>query len=205
LQLGEENNIRVSPSLIENAFRAELAGDEGKAFNVLKSIEQEVQKGRDMQAEEEKENVTLADGSQISRGKKSGTLYRNGVPVSQGAINTGTYNKVVESITDLFTVAKLSGYTLEISKLYRDISEKKHTCHLHIDLSKDNEKHFIRLYVKSNELVKMFYVGKEKVEWYSHFEDFLGATVEDDRGKITIHAVYIDHMVSLFYLIKGYI
>jgi hypothetical protein len=52
-----------------------------------------------MQAEEEKENVTLADGSQISRGKKSGTLYRNGVPVSQGAINTGTYNKVVESIT----------------------------------------------------------------------------------------------------------
>ena len=99
LQLGEENNIRVSPSLIENAFRAELAGDEGKAFNVLKSIEQEVQKGRDMQAEEEKENVTLADGSQISRGKKSGTLYRNGVPVSQGAINTGTYNKIVESIT----------------------------------------------------------------------------------------------------------
>ena len=99
LQLGEENNIRVSPSLIENAFRAELAGDEGKAFNVLKSIEQEVQKGRDMQADEEKENVTLADGSQISRGKKSGTLYRNGVPVSQGAINTGTYNKVVESIT----------------------------------------------------------------------------------------------------------
>ena len=119
--------------------------------------------------------------------------------------NVKVQEKVVESITDLFTVAKLSGYTLEISKLYRDISEKKHTCHLHIDLSKDNEKHFIRLYVKSNELVKMFYVGKEKVEWYSHFEDFLGATVEDDRGKITIHAVYIDHMVSLFYLIKGYI
>ncbi len=119
--------------------------------------------------------------------------------------NVKVQEKVVESITDLFTVAKLSGYTLEIGKLYRDISEKKHTCHLHIDLSKDNEKHFVRLYVKSNELVKMFYVGKEKVEWYSHFEDFLGLTTEDDYGRITIQVMEVEHMISLFQLIKEYI
>ncbi len=119
--------------------------------------------------------------------------------------NVKVQEQIVESITDLFTVAKLSGYDVEICKLYRDIGEKKHTCHLHIDLSKDNEKHLIRLYVKDNELVKMFYKGNEKGEWDKHFEDFLGATVEDDRGKITIHAVYVEHMVSLFHLIKGYV
>lgn len=100
LRLGEDSNIRVSPVLIQNAFEAEIGGDAAGAFRAAKSIEKEIEEQRKQQVEEEKEIKTLADGSQVREGKKTGTRYSlSGIPLSSGPINTGIYNKVVEQFT----------------------------------------------------------------------------------------------------------
>lgn len=98
LRLGEDSNIRVSPVLIQNAFEAEIGGDAAGAFRAAKAIEKEVEDQRKQQVDEERVLQTLADGSQVLIGKKTGTRYSaSGIPLSSGPINTSIYNKVAES------------------------------------------------------------------------------------------------------------
>jgi hypothetical protein len=100
LRIGEDSNIRVSPVLIQNAFEAEMRGDPAEAFRAAKSIEKEIDDQRKQQVEEDKTLQTLADGTQVLFGKRTGTRYSaSGIPLSQGPINTGIYNKVVEEFT----------------------------------------------------------------------------------------------------------
>ena len=95
LSIAEDSQIRLNPRDIQNAFEAELGGDTKEATRILKVLESDFGAKKKIQDEEERELVSLADGTQILIGKKTGTRYStNNIPLSSGPINTSIYEKL---------------------------------------------------------------------------------------------------------------
>ena len=91
LNIGDERGIKLSDQDIKSAAFAYGKGDLKKAAKIANKLVEGIGTAIKLQEEEEKE-IRTAEGIQVAIGKKTGTVYKGGVPVSRGRENTGSFN-----------------------------------------------------------------------------------------------------------------
>lgn len=116
LNMGDERGIKLSDQEIKSAASFIEKGDLKGASNVAGKLTQRIEEAIKLQNEEEKETRTTQDGTQFSVGKKTGTIYSGGVPVSRGMQNTDSFN--------LFTGSKAVSTTPFIGQIEEVLPEK---------------------------------------------------------------------------------
>lgn len=116
LNMGDERGIKLSDQEIKSAASFIEKGDLKGASKVAGKLTQRIEEAIKLQNEEEKETRTTQDGTQFSVGKKTGTIYSGGVPVSRGMQNTDSFN--------LFTGSKAVSTTPFIGQIEEVFPEK---------------------------------------------------------------------------------
>jgi len=91
LNIGDERGIKLSDQDIKSAAFAYGKGDLKGAAKIANKLVEGIGTAIKLQEEEEKE-IRTAEGIQVAIGKKTGTVYKGGVPVSRGRENTGSFN-----------------------------------------------------------------------------------------------------------------
>ena len=116
LNMGDERGIKLSDQEIKSAASFIEKGDLKGASKVAGKLTQRIEEAIKLQNEEEKETRTTQDGTQFSVGKKTGTIYSGGVPVSRGMQNTDSFN--------LFTGSKAVSTTPFVGQIEVALPEK---------------------------------------------------------------------------------
>jgi hypothetical protein len=116
LNMGDERGIKLSDQEIKSAASFIEKGDLNGASKVAGKLTQRIEEAIKLQNEEEKETRTTQDGTQFSVGKKTGTIYSGGVPVSRGMQNTDSFN--------LFTGSKAVSTTPFVGQIEAVLPEK---------------------------------------------------------------------------------
>lgn len=116
LNMGDERGIKLSDQEIKSAASFIEKGDLKGASKVAGKLTQRIEEAIKLQNEEEKETRTTQDGTQFSVGKKTGTIYSGGVPVSRGMQNTDSFN--------LFTGSKAVSTTPFVGQIEAVLPEK---------------------------------------------------------------------------------
>ena len=91
LNIGDERGIKLSDQDIKSAAFAYGKGDIKGAAKIANKLAAGIDNAIKLQEEEEKE-IRTSEGIQVAIGKKTGTVYKGGVPVSRGRENTGSFN-----------------------------------------------------------------------------------------------------------------
>jgi hypothetical protein len=91
LNIGDERGIKLPDQDIKSAAFAYGKGDLEEAAKIANKLVERIDTAIKLQDEEEKD-IRTAEGIQVSVGKKTGTVYRGGVPASRGRENTGSFN-----------------------------------------------------------------------------------------------------------------